>query len=79
MWWDWMLVEVSGYSLPLSHTAAIPSQSLGVAQALEKIPSPATVGCRNGTIDLRALAMYRALAAPHCTTYKALELVRIEY
>ena len=55
------------------------SLSWDVAQALEKILSPATVECRYGTIDLRALAVSRALAAPHCTIYKAVELVRNEY
>jgi hypothetical protein len=54
----------------------VPVQSSGGAQALGKILSPAIVECTNGIIDLRVLAECRALAAPHCTTYKAFELVR---
>jgi hypothetical protein len=65
----------TGYSLPLSHMAAISSQSLYAAQSLEKIPFLATIECRYGTIDLLVLAVCRALATPHCTTYKAFELV----
>ena len=69
----------SGYSLPLSHTAAIPSQSSAVAQALEKKLSPVTVECTNDTIGLIMLAVCRTLAAPHCTPYKGFELEQIEY
>ena len=42
----------SGSSWPRSHTAALPSQSSAVAQALEKILSPATAEYRYRTIDL---------------------------
>ena len=70
---------VARLGLPLSHTAAILSQSWGVAQALEKILSPVPVECRYDTIDLLALAVSRALATPHCTAYRGFELVRIEY
>jgi hypothetical protein len=59
--------------------ATIPSQSSAVAQALEKTFSPATDQYTYHTIDLLALAVCRALATPHCTTYKAFELERIEY
>jgi hypothetical protein len=63
----------------MKRKAPTSSQSSAVAQALEKILSPATVECTYGTIDLQALAVCRALAAPHCTTYKAFELERFEY
>ena len=69
----------SEYSLSRSHTAAIPSQSSDVAQALEKKLSPAIVECRHGRIGLLALVVCRALATPRCTTYKAFELERVEY
>lgn len=57
--------------------APTPVQSSDVAQALEKILSPATVECMYGIIGLLAPAVCRALATPHCTTCKAFELVRI--
>jgi len=60
-------------------TTTILSQSSGVAQALEKILSPAIIECMYGTIGLLVLGVYRALAIPHCITYKAVALEQIEY
>jgi hypothetical protein len=56
----------SGYSLPLSHTAAIPSQSSAVAQALEKTPAHVKAVYMRGTIGLQDPESRQVLATHGC-------------
>lgn len=62
-----------GYSLSLNHTAAIPSQSSGVAQALENTPSLATAVYMRRIIGRQDLALHYVPATHRRRAHKVVE------
>jgi hypothetical protein len=76
IWARWVLA--SGYSLPLSHTAAIPSQSSVAAQALEKTSAHVKAVYMRGTIGLQDPAFRHVLATHGRRAHRVVGLEQYE-